>query len=428
VRSFEASNQMLQRAERVIPLGSQTFSKSRTQYPQGVSPLFLERGKGSHVWDVDGNEYIDFVSALAAVTLGYCDPDVDAAVRGQIDSGVILSLPHRLETEVAERICAMVPSAEMVRFGKNGSDATAGAVRLARAFTGRDHVAVCGYHGWQDWYIGSTLRNLGVPEATQGLTHSFAYGDLAALEALFADHPGAIAAVIMEPLSIDGLAPAYLRSVQELVEREGALLIFDEMITGFRVAKGGAQQLLGITPDLSCFGKGLANGYPLAAVAGRRDVMKLMDEIFFSFTFGGDTLSLVAARTVLDKIQAEPILERIAEMGNVLMTELRSLITQYELGSIFAVKGYPSWNFLTITGTEAVDVFEIRTLLMQELHQAGILCLGAHNMSYAHGAAEIDALIAAYTRVMPMIGAAVAKGNARDLLRCPPLAPLFRVR
>src|ERR1700734_4160688 len=167
MKSFDLSMEFLARAERVIPLGSQTFSKSRTQYPYGVSPYFIPRADGSRVWDLDGNEYIDFVNSLAAVTLGYQDPDVMQAVRQQLDSGVIFSLPHPLETEVAEIICEMVPCAELVRFGKNGSDATAGAIRVARAFTGRDHVAVCGYHGWQDWYIGTTARNRGVPNAVR---------------------------------------------------------------------------------------------------------------------------------------------------------------------------------------------------------------------------------------------------------------------
>ena len=168
----------LARAERVIPLGSQTFSKSRTQYPYGASPYFISRGEGSRVWDLDGNEYIDFVSSLASITLGYNDPDVNRAVRKQLDSGVIFSLPHPVEAEVAELICEMVPCAEMVRFGKNGSDATSGAIRLARAFTGRDRVAVCGYHGWQDWYIGATARNAGVPQAVRNLTHPFIYNDI----------------------------------------------------------------------------------------------------------------------------------------------------------------------------------------------------------------------------------------------------------
>ena len=169
---YQQSEALLERALRTIPLGSQTFSKSRTQYPFGVSPYFIERGRGSHVWDVDGNEYVDMIGGLCALTLGYCDPDVDAAVKAQLEDGIIFSLPHRLEMEVAEQLVSMVPCAEKVRFGKNGSDATAGAVRVARAFTGRDHVAVCGYHGWQDWYIGTTARNRGVPQATRDLSHT----------------------------------------------------------------------------------------------------------------------------------------------------------------------------------------------------------------------------------------------------------------
>ena len=176
---YRRSLDQLARAEAVIPLGSQTFSKSRTALPIGASPLFIERGAGSHVWDVDGNEYIDFMSGLLAISLGYNDPDVNAAVRAQLEQGVIFSLPHPIETEVAERIVELVPCAELVRFGKNGSDATAGAIRVARAYTGRDRVAVCGYHGWQDWYIGSTTRDLGVPAATKALTHPFRYNDVA---------------------------------------------------------------------------------------------------------------------------------------------------------------------------------------------------------------------------------------------------------
>ena len=218
MRSFEQSARQLERAERVIPLGSQTFSKSRTQYPLGVSPLFLTRGKGSRVWDVDGNDYIDFVNSLLSITLGYGDPDVDAAVRAQLDEGVILSLPHPLETEVAERIVELVPCAEMVRFGKNGSDATSGAIRIARAFTGRDRVAVCGYHGWQDWYIGSTARSLGVPQATRDLTHGFAYNDLASLERLLAEHKGEFAAIILEPMNLEWPKEGFLEGVRDLRE------------------------------------------------------------------------------------------------------------------------------------------------------------------------------------------------------------------
>ena len=170
---YRKSEELLERALKTVPLGSQTFSKSKTQYPFGVSPFFIERANGSHVWDVDGNEYVDFINALCAVTLGYNDPDVTTAVRIQLEDGIIFSLPHPLEMKVAEKIVEMVPCAEMVRYGKNGSDATSGAIRLARAYTGRDHIAACGYHGWQDWYIGSTTRNQGVPQATRDMTHFF---------------------------------------------------------------------------------------------------------------------------------------------------------------------------------------------------------------------------------------------------------------
>jgi glutamate-1-semialdehyde 2,1-aminomutase len=226
---------------------------------------------------------------------------------------VIFSLPHPIEAEVAELICEMVPCAEMVRFGKNGSDATSGAIRLARAFTGRDRVAVCGYHGWQDWYIGSTARHRGVPKATRDLTHTFAYNDLTSLDALLDAHAGEFAAVILEPMNVTDPAPGFLEGVKQRAHRHGAVLVFDETITGFRYANGGAQQLFGVTPDLATFGKGLANGYPVSAVAGRREIMKLMEEIFFSFTFGGEALSLAAARA--PAISRSPLLRMAPTMS-----------------------------------------------------------------------------------------------------------------
>ena len=230
---YKASEEMLERALKTIPLGSQTFSKSKTQYPFGVSPYFAKKAKGSRLWDVDGNEYIDFINGLLSITLGYCDEDVNSAIKNQLDSGSIFSIASELEIEVAEKICEMVPCAEMVRFGKNGSDATAGAIRVARAVTNRDHILVCGYHGWQDWYIGSTSRNLGVPESTQNLTHIFQYNNLESLEELFAKLEGKVAGVIMEPSNVYPPNDGYLQAVKDLAHKNGAILIFDETITGF---------------------------------------------------------------------------------------------------------------------------------------------------------------------------------------------------
>jgi len=428
LRSYKKSEAYLERAERVIPLGSQTFSKSRTQYPHGVSPYFITHGQGSRVWDLDGNEYIDFVNSLASVTLGYNDPDVTAAVEAQLKQGVIFSLPHPIETEVAELICDMVPCAEMVRFGKNGSDATAGAIRLARAYTGRDHVAVCGYHGWQDWYIGTTARHRGVPKAVRDLSHTFAYNDLASLQAVFDQHAGAVAAVILEPMNVAQPQPGFLEGVRDLAHRHGALLVFDETITGFRFANGGAQEFFGVTPDLATFGKGLANGYPVSAIAGRRDVMKLMEEIFFSFTFGGETLSLAAAKATLTKLRTDPIIATLQRLGVDLRTRLAELITRHRLSHVATVSGHPSWTFLNLREAPGVSVFDVKTLLMQEMLARGVLTLGSHNLSYAHSDADIDALLGAYDETLALLARALSEDRLREQLRGKPLEPLFRVR
>jgi glutamate-1-semialdehyde 2,1-aminomutase len=428
MRKFDKSMEFLARSEKVIPLGSQTFSKSRTQYPYGVSPFFITRASGSRVWDLDGNEYIDFVNSLASVTLGYQDPDVTKAVRDQLELGVIFSLPHPLETEVAEMICKLVPCAEMVRFGKNGSDATSGAIRLARAFTERDHVAVCGYHGWQDWYIGSTARNRGVPKATRELTHAFAYNDLNSLKSVFQNYPMAIAAVIMEPMNVAEPVAGFLEGVKELAQEHGALLIFDETITGFRFAVGGAQALFGVTPDIAAFGKGLANGYPLSAVAGRRDVMKLMEEVFFSFTFGGEALSLAAAKATLTKITTKPVIETLMQRGTEIVSGTRQIIEKNGLTDIFAVSGHPTWSFLNLSNARGQTAFEIKTVLMQELHQRGLLSVGTHNISYAHSQQDAAALIHAYAEILPAIGKWLDTGTLKEAMRCTPLVPLFKLR
>jgi len=425
---YQASEQMLERALRVIPLGSQTFSKSITQYPRGAAPLFIERGQGSRVWDVDGNEYIDFVNALCCVTLGYRDPDVDAAVREQMDAGVSFPLPHPLEVEVAERIVDMVPCAEQVRFGKNGSDATSAAIRLARARTGRDRVAACGYHGWHDWYIGTTARNDGVPKAVSALTHVFPYNDPDALAVLLESNPGEFAAVIMEPMSAVEPASGYLESVRRIAHDHGALLIFDETITGFRFANGGAQELFGVTPDMATFGKGLANGYPLSAVTGPERIMRGMEDIFFSGTFGGETLSLAAARAVLDKFRAEPVIADLRELGEYLVAQVNALIAEKELDDVFSLSGHPAWSFLHVQDANGCPAMEIRTLFLQEMFARGILVLGSHNLSHAHDIDDVRRLVETYSKVLPWVADCARSGRVRGELQCEPLRPLFRVR
>jgi glutamate-1-semialdehyde 2,1-aminomutase len=428
IDDFARSVALLERALVTIPLGAQTFSKSTTQFPRDVSPHFAARGKGATLVDVDGNAYLDFINALASVLLGYADDEVDAAVRAQLDNGVTFSLSHELEIEVAERLCRLIPCAEQVRFGKNGSDATAAAVRLARAATGRDRIATCGYHGWQDWYIGTTTRDLGVPAAVKALTSTFRYNDAASLEALLEQHPGEFAAVILEPLGADEPHEGFLETVAELTRAAGALLVFDEIVTGFRVHLGGAQALTGVTPDLATFGKGLANGFPLSAIVGPRRYMRLMEEIFFSTTFGGETLSLAATRTVLDRLERDRVPERLAALGTRLRDGVTRLAADNACGDVFAISGHPSWTFLRIAPTERASAAEIKTLLLQELFARGILSLGTHNLSAAHEEADIDRLLGCYRELLPWIAELARAGRIRSALRTEPLTPLFTVR
>jgi glutamate-1-semialdehyde 2,1-aminomutase len=425
---YAKSEEFLARSRHSIPLGAQTFSKSITQYPYGVSPYFISRGKGSKVWDIDDNEFTDFINGLCSVTLGYADPDVNAAVAAQLEDGTIFSLSHPLETEVAELLCEVVPSAEMVRFGKNGSDATAGAIRVARAFTGRDHVLVCGYHGWQDWYIGSTARNKGVPQTSRDLTHNFPYNDLPALEKLLAQHKDQVAAVILEPMNVAEPALGYLEGVKALTHAAGALLVFDETITGFRYAIGGAQEVFNVTPDITTLGKGIANGFPLSAVCGRRDVMMEMEEVFFSFTMGGEALSLAAAKATIGKLKREPVIATMKQRGSRLLSETARLIDKHGIGHFASVSGHPTWSFMAFRDVEGTSAFETKTLWMQEIMERGILCIGTHNLSYSHSEADIDTLLNAYDAVFPILRQAVDNRAIRQYLKCDPLEPLFRIR
>jgi glutamate-1-semialdehyde 2,1-aminomutase len=427
-KSFAKSEAMLERALKVIPLGTQTFSKSHVQYPHGAAPFFIARAHGSQAWDVDGNQYTDFVNALASVTLGHCDPDVTAAVQDQLAEGTIFTLAHPLEVEVAELIVDMVPCADMVRFGKNGSDVTSGAIRAARAFTGRDRIAVCGYHGWQDWYIGSTLRNKGVPAATRELTSSFAYNDIHSLKAVLEKYRNEFAAIILEPMNVEYPAEGFLKAVVDLAHEHGALIVFDETITGFRFSLGGAQELFGVTPDLACFGKGLANGYPLAAVAGRADVMREFEEVFFSFTMGGETLSLAAAKATLQKLKRTNVIEAVHAKGKRLIEDLTTCIKRHDAGQYFTVKGHPSWSFFVISGLPQDVFWQVKTLWMQEILVRGILSVGTHNLTYAHSDADIDHLIETYDEVIPILMSAIASKNVGHYLRCKPLEPLFKLR
>ncbi|MBE3674265.1 aminotransferase class III-fold pyridoxal phosphate-dependent enzyme [Pseudoalteromonas distincta] len=427
-KRYQQSSNWLERAEKTIPLGSQTFSKSRISYPKHVSPLFIKRGESCQVWDADDNQYTDFVSGLLSVSLGYCNKAVDDAVIEQIKSGVTFSLPHQLETIVAEKLVELIPCADMVRFGKNGSDATSAAIRLARAFTKKEHVAVCGYHGWQDWYIGSTTRDLGVPEATKSLTHTFKYNDISSLEQLFYQQKNQIAAVILEPMNTHFPEDNFLQKVKDLCQQHGAVLIFDETITGFRFSMGGAQQLFNVTPDLATFGKGMANGYPISAVVGRKDIMMLMEDIFFSGTFAGETLSLAATKATLDFMTEHNVVAHLAVMGEKLQTGLAQIINDLQAQHWLTLSGHPAWSFLVINAQGDYSAIELKSLFLQEMALRGFLLGGGHNLNYSHKSEDIDALLSAYKEVLNILLQTIEDKDFHNKFYGELLSPVFKVR
>lgn len=427
-RSYVRSSKMLEEAERVIPLGSQTFSKSYTQYPQNQAPLYLTHGQGGRVWDVDGNEYVDLVSGLLCIGLGYRDPYVDEAIRRQMSNGISFSLATELEKQLADHLVRVIPCAEKVRFGKNGTDATSAAVRLSRAFTGRDRIAVCGYHGWQDWYVGSTTRDKGVPAAVRGLTHSVPFGDLEAVDALLAHYPGEFAALIMEPMNKTPPPEGYLEALKDLLHSNGSLLVFDEMITGFRFSLGGAQEHFGVTPDLAAFGKAMGNGMPISSIMGRADVMAEMEEIFFSGTFGGETLSLAAAIAVIEKIEAEPVIETLWQTGNVLAAGLKKIVSDNDLDAVIDIQGLDPWRIIGINHHPAARPEVIRTFLLYELLRNGVLTLGTNNVCFAHTAADVTKVLSAYEVVLPKLAEGLDSGLLEVNLPCPVIEPVFTIR
>ena len=425
-RKLDASHALLKRAAQAIPTRSQTFSKAPTQFVQGVAPNFIARGKGCHVWDVDGNEYIDYAMALAPVVLGHGDPDVTAAVTAEIQHGTAFSLPHPLEVEVAEMLIEMIPCAEMVRFGKNGSDATAGAIRVARAFTKRDVVAMCGYHGWQDWCIAPTTRNKGIPQAVCDLTKTFAYNDIASLEKIFAENEGQVAAVILEATGIVAPKPGFLEAVKECAHKHGAILIFDEIVTGFRWANGGAQEFFGVIPDLGCFGKAMGNGFPIAAVVGRRDIMEWMDEVFFSFTFGGETAALAAAKAVLTKFKQQPVIEHIWNQGKRIQDAYNVLAKTYGIEKFTECIGYAPRSVSVFRDETGAESLLYKSLFQQECLKRGILFTGGHNLSLSHEATDISLTLRVYRTAMEILANAIRAGDAADRLEGPPVQPVFR--
>ncbi|WP_158453570.1 aminotransferase class III-fold pyridoxal phosphate-dependent enzyme [Rhodopirellula europaea] len=390
---YTISDQLLQRSKNVIPGATQTFSKGYTQFAAGATPLFINRAKDCFVWDVDGNAFVDYIMGIGPVLLGHSYDVVDQKVQSQIERLLCPSISSELEVEVAERLASLSPwDAPMVRFAKNGSDATTGAIRVARAFTNRERVICGGYHGWHDWYIGSTSRSRGVPQSTIDLTTALNVFDFDQLEAELASDD--VAAVIFEPMSSMVPSQEQIDRLFELCHKHGTLVIFDECWTGFRVHDFGACSFYNVQPDLACFGKGCANGYPISFLIGKPEIMEMFAEVFFSFTFAGDALGLSAINAVLDVLQecpAHPILEK---RGQKLWNGIESLVQKHSVSESFGVIGYAQKPLLQVKTNETRNL--IRTFFNEHFASNGILFGGYHVLSTSHTEAVIDYTLAVY--------------------------------
>ncbi|MFJ4183948.1 glutamate-1-semialdehyde 2,1-aminomutase [Kitasatospora sp. NPDC089509] len=423
-----------ERLHALIPGGAHTYAKGDDQYPEGLAPV-ISHGRGAHVWDVDGNRYVEYGSGLRSVSLGHAHPRVVEAVRHELDRGSNFVRPSVLELEAAERFLATVPTAEMVKFAKNGSDVTTAAVRLARAATGRTLVAVCADHPFfsvDDWFIGTTPMDAGIPAAITDLTVAFPYGDLSATEELLTRHRDEIACLILEPAGHTEPPPGYLAGLRELADRHGCLLVFDEMITGLRWSEAGAQGLYGVVPDLSTFGKALGNGFAVSALAGRRDLMELgglrhsEDRVFLlSTTHGAETHALAAAMAVQTTYVEEGITARLHALGEQLAAGVREASAGMGTDKHVLVRGRASnLVFATLDATGQPSQ-EYRTLFLRQLLAGGVLApsfVVSSALTEADIAHTVDAVAAACTVYRKALDA----GDPTPWLGGRPVKPVFR--
>ena len=420
--SIKKSDKLYQKALNLIPSVTQTLAKGPQQNVKGIAPKYLVKGKGSHVWDVDGNEYLDYNMAIGPLSLGYAYNKVDQAIRKQLKDGITFSLMHPLEVEVAEILNKIIPNAESVRYSKTGADVTSAAVRVARAFTKREKILCCGYHGWHDWYISVTDRNSGIPKAVQDLTFTFNYNDIqSVLDSIDDD----TAAVILEPFVFEAPKDNFLHKLRDVCTKNGTLLIFDEMWTGFRIALGGAQEFFKVKADLATFSKAVANGMPIAILAGRKDVMSVLEkDVFFYTTFGGEALSLAAAKATIKELKNKKVPAYLSKQGRKLKNGYNQIAEGLNMSFTKCI-GYECRSLVTFDSS-AGNTLEMKSLVQQEMIKRGILWGGFHNMSLSHSNTDIEYTLIAYKEVLPILKKAIDEKDIRKYLLGEPVEPVFR--
>jgi glutamate-1-semialdehyde 2,1-aminomutase len=433
IMTTKSSDSLRARFHAIIPGGAHTYAKGDDQFPESWAP-YLTMGQGCYTWDVEGRKFIEYGMGLRAVTLGHsCERVIESAYR-QMRLGSNFTRPAPIELECAEKLQSLIPGAEMVKFGKNGSDATSAAVRLARAYTGRDLVAVCAEHGFfsvDDWFIGSTQMNSGIPEAIRSLTVKFHYNDLESLETLFAQYPNKIACVILEAEKENEPQNRFLHRLQETCRKHGTVFILDEMITGFRWHLGGGQTYHEISPDLSAFGKALGNGFSVSALVGRKEIMRLggldhdRERVFLlSLTHGAENHSLAAALEVMRIYSEEPVIETLWRQGVRLRDGINEVIAKRGLQDCFRVSGQPCCLTYATLNADGKASQEFRTLFLQETIQRGLIA-PSFVVSYVHTDEVIDQTIALVDAALAVYSRALDEGIEKYLIGRP-VKPVLR--
>lgn len=423
--NLNKSKKIFSQAKEIIPSQSQTFSKNWTQYPFGTSPIFSLRANGQYIWDVDNNKYIDWPMALGPLILGHNYKALNDGLKSQLDRGIAFSLPNKLEVVVADQLINWFNCFDKVRFGKNGSDVTSAAVRAARAITSREHILSSGYHGWQDWFIGSTSRSKGVPKNVKKLIHTFEYNNISSLEILLRKHKGKVAAIIMEPVGLIKPEKNFLRKVRELATKNKCLLIFDECWTCFRLHEKGSIGIYNVIPDMLCIGKALGNGIPISAVLGKKRVMKVFEDIFFSFTFGGDVLGLSAANNVLKIIKKESVIKHIEEIGTSLIKGINDLIELFDLNKYISIKGYPGRNALFFVNDNHNGLL-LKSILQETSIRNGVLSAAWHAPSFSHNLKDVEYTLDTYEKAFKKIKVGLENNSLRKTLKGEIVKEVFR--
>lgn len=419
---------------KAIPGGAHTYSRGYDQYPTNA-PQILTRGKGAYIYDPEGHRYLDYGMALRAVNLGYAEDEIDAAAFEQIKNGNNLTRPSMIELEAAELLVDLIDSVDMVKFTKNGSTAVSAAVKLARAYTGRELVARCAEHpffSYDDWFIGSTPLTRGIPQETIEKTKMFRYNDIASLEALIAQHPGKIACVVLEPAATEEPKDGFLQKVQELCRANGIIFVLDEMITGFRWHMKGAQHIYGVTPDLCTFGKAMANGFAVACIAGKREIMELgsiefegRERVFLlSTTHGAEMCGLGAFVATVRFMQQHSVVEHLWDYGRKLTAMMQRQADSHGIGHSFKVGGIPCSPYYLTLDSSGANSLGLRTLFSQEMISNGVL-MPWIALSYRHGAEELAATERAIEETFKTYRLALDEG-VEKYLNGPAIKPVFR--